>query len=79
MQPTQAALFVLALVWGVAMKMGYERLVDDPEINDLQVGYIALVYYGLIAATVLLSFWLGEGALLGYAIGILFVGAYQED
>ena len=79
MRPTQAVLFVLALVWGVAMKMGYERLVEDPEISDLQVGYLALVYYGLILGSIILAFWLGEGALLGYAVGILFVGAYQED
>lgn len=77
MQSTQILLFVGAMWWGVAMKMGYDRLMDDAEVSDRQIGYVTIIYYGLILLSILLSLWLGEGAILGYIIGVFFIGAYR--
>ena len=78
MKPIQIILFAGAIFWGVAIKMGYDKLIANPEITDRQVGYATLFYYGFIALSLAFMFWLGEGALIGYLVGILFIGNYQS-
>lgn len=79
MKPLQAILFVGALFWGVAMKMGYDKLIANPETTNRQVGYATLFYYGFIALSLVGMFMLGEGALIGYLVGILFIGNYRSE
>lgn len=74
----QIVLFVGALFWGVGMQMAYERLKSDATLSDRQIGYIALIYYLLIALSLVAAIIAGEGAFLGYVIGMFFVGTYRH-
>lgn len=78
MQPIQILAFVGALIWGTVMRLGYERLTWDPETSNRQVGYAAIAFYGLLLLSLIVAFIAGEGALLGYVVGALFVGAYRS-
>lgn len=60
------------------MRMAYERLRADRSLSDRQLGYVAIAYYALLALSLLATIVAGEGAFLGYVIGIFFVGAYRE-
>ena len=74
----QIILFFGALCWGVGMQMAYDRLTLDPSLSDRQVGYIALIYYLVAGLSLLAALAAGEGAFLGYIIGMFFIGMYRR-
>ena len=65
-------------MWGTVMRLGYEQLTHDPETSNRQVGYAAIAFYGLVLLSLVAAFFAGEGALIGFVIGALFVGAYRR-
>jgi len=74
----QIALFIGALCWGIGMQMAYERLTSDSGLSNRQVGYIAIVYYLVAGLSLLATLAAGEGAFLGYIIGMFFISAYRR-
>ena len=62
----------------MVMRLGYESFTSNPETSTVQLGYAALFFYGLVALSLVVAFKLGEGALIGYAVGAFFAGAYRS-